>query len=187
MNSRHILRIVLIGYRCSGKTTVGRMLAERLGRRLIDTDPLIEKKAGCSIKEMVGSKGWMYFRELEKSVVRELTKAKSIVIAVGGGAVLDPENQVNLKADSLVFYLAADESTLARRMAGDAITDTQRPSLTGQSVTTEIAAVLKEREAIYRKAADYVIETANKDVEHIVAEILAIINKRTERPEELVS
>lgn len=144
----------------------------------IDTDTLIEEKAGITIKEMVEKKGWAYFRAVEKDVIRGLAGDKAMVVAAGGGAVLDPENQARLREDSLVFYLAADEATLAGRIAKDTRTDDQRPSLTGETVTAEIRAVLEEREPVYRKVADYVINTEGRTVDDIVAEVTSIIENR---------
>lgn len=144
----------------------------------IDTDTLIEEKAGITIKEMVEKKGWAYFRAVEKGVIRGLAGDKAMVVAAGGGAVLDPENHACLREDSLVFYLAADEATLAGRIAKDTRTDDQRPSLTGETVTAEIRAVLEEREPVYRKAADYVINTEGRTADDIVEKIIGIIENR---------
>ncbi len=171
-------RIILIGYRGSGKSTVGQMLAERLLVPFIDTDIVIEQKAGISIKEMVARKGWPYFRVTEKEVIQGLAQDKNMVVAVGGGAILDPENQSSLKENGVIFYLAASEVTLATRMAKDAKTDAQRPSLSGEEVTAEIGTVLKERETVYREVADYVIDTENRTVYDIVKEIIGIEAKR---------
>ena len=174
MPKKPLAKIVLIGYRGSGKTTVGRRLAERLSVLFTDTDILIEEKAGITIKEMVEKKGWAYFRAVEKDVIRGLAGDKAMVVAAGGGAVLDPENQARLREDSLVFYLAADEATLAGRIAKDTRTGDQRPSLTGETITAEIRAVLEEREPVYRKAADYVINTEGRTVDDIAEEIIKI-------------
>lgn len=179
MPKKPLAKIVLIGYRGSGKSTVGRRLAERLSLPLIDTDTLIEDRVGITIKEIVEKKGWAYFRAVEKDVIRGLAGDKAMVVAVGGGAVLDPGNQVRLREDNLVFYLAADETTLARRIAKDARTDDQRPSLTGETVTAEIRMVLEKREPIYRKVADYVINTEGRTVDDIVAELTGIIEIET--------
>lgn len=169
------VRIVLIGYRGSGKSAVGQMLAERLALPLIDTDVLIEEKVGMTIKEIVERKGWPYFRAIEKDVVRNLASDKGMIVAVGGGAILDLENQMYLKEKSLVFYLAADEATLARRIARDTKTIARRPSLTGERVTAEIRTVLKEREPLYRKVADYVIDTEGLTLSDVVEKITGII------------
>ncbi|MDI6790163.1 MAG: shikimate kinase, partial [Thermodesulfobacteriota bacterium] len=90
MPKKPLAKIVLIGYRGSGKSTVGRRLAERLSLPFIDTDTLIEEKAGITIKEMVEKKGWAYFRAVEKDVIRGLPGDKTMVVAAGGGAILDP-------------------------------------------------------------------------------------------------
>ncbi|MFH1146179.1 MAG: shikimate kinase, partial [Pseudomonadota bacterium] len=159
-------RIVLIGYRGSGKSSVGRILSECLTLHFIDTDSLIENRAGIPIKEMVQRGGWPCFRQVEKEVIRILAD-RDLVVAVGGGAVLDSENRELLRTNSLVFYLAADETTLAKRIATDIKTESQRPSLTGQDITAEIGSVLKEREPIYRGMADHVIDTANRSIDDV--------------------
>ncbi|MEW6328463.1 MAG: shikimate kinase [Thermodesulfobacteriota bacterium] len=180
MPKKPLAKIVLIGYRGSGKSTVGRRLAERLSLPFIDTDTLIEEKTGITIKEMVEKKGWPYFRAVEKEVIRGLAGDKTMVVAAGGGAVLDPENQARLKENGLVFYLAADEATLSGRIAKDARTGDQRPSLTGEMVTAEIRTVLKTREPIYRKVADYMINTVGRTVNDIVEEIIGIVMAKFE-------
>lgn len=170
-------RIVLIGYRGSGKSSVGRRLAQVLSLEYIDTDCLIETVAGITIKEMVELSGWPHFRQVEKEAIRSLAHC-NLVVAAGGGAVLDSENREVLKKNSLVFYLAADEKTLAERIMQDNKTEDQRPSLTGQSITAEIGAVLKEREAIYRGIADYVIDTANRSIDDVASEIRNVLKMR---------
>lgn len=144
----------------------------------IDTDTLVEEKAGTTIKEMVEKKGWSYFRAMEKEVIRGLARDQAMVVAVGGGAILDPENQRGLKQNSLIIYLAADEATLAGRIAKDARTDDQRPSLTGREATVEIGTVLKEREPIYRKVADYVIDTETGNLQDVVQKISALVKTK---------
>lgn len=175
MSKTSLARVVLIGYRGSGKSTVGRMLAERLGLAFVDTDTRIEERSGLSIKEMVEKKGWPYFRTAEKEVIRSLAREEGMVMAVGGGAILDAENRESLKQNSLVFYLAADPATLALRISQDTKTEAQRPSLTGREVMAEIGMVLEEREPLYRKVAHYVVDTEDRTVDEVVQEIIGIM------------
>ncbi len=165
----------MIGYRGSGKSTIGRRLAEQFSLDFVDTDCLIEERAGATIQEMVKTRGWPYFRALEKEVIRDLAASHSAVVAAGGGAILDPDNQASLKRGSLVIYLTASETVLAARIAGDGKTEGQRPSLTGDSVTAEISAVLRERDPLYRKVADHSLSTSRKSIDEVVAEIAEII------------
>ena len=91
------MNIVLIGYRCSGKTGVGKILACKLEKYFVDIDSLIEKRAGCSIKGLVSKSGWDHFRMIEKKMIERVSKKGNLIIATGGGAVMDKENIKNLK------------------------------------------------------------------------------------------
>jgi len=113
------MNIVLIGYRCTGKTSVGRLIAHKLGRRFVDTDDLITEKSGCSINEMVKEKGWPYFRDMEKAVIKEVSAQDNLVIATGGGAVTSDINMENLKANGFIVWLDADINTVKRRLKGE--------------------------------------------------------------------
>jgi shikimate kinase len=124
------MNIVLIGYRCAGKTVVGKRLADRLQRRFVDTDDLIESKEG-QISDIVKSHGWDYFRAMEKKVIEEISKEDNLVIALGGGAVLDPDNVVNLERNGLIIWLKADREVLRKRMEQDPRTFTSRPTPRG--------------------------------------------------------
>jgi shikimate kinase len=146
-----IMGVVLIGYRGSGKTTVGRLLAERLGKSFLDCDVLIVKKARRSIREIFLAEGEEGFRKLESAVISEHA-ANDCVIAVGGGAVIREENQRSLKgAGHQLVYLRCDARELLRRIRSDPGTSDNRPNLTslGGGIE-EIQAVLEEREPIYR-------------------------------------
>src|SRR3954468_8661514 len=103
------MSIVLIGYRGSGKTTTGQKLADRLWQDLVDTDKLIVKKAGKSIKEIFEQEGEGRFRDLESEVVREVVKLQDVVISMGGGAVLREENRQAIKdSGHKVIYLKCE-------------------------------------------------------------------------------
>ncbi len=143
--------VVLIGYRGSGKTTVGRMLAERLEKPFVDCDLQIVEKAGRSIREIFLAEGEEGFRKIEMAVIAEITK-KDCVIAVGGGAVIREENQKSLKSGGhRMIYLRCEPDELLRRIQRDPGTSDNRPNLTnlGGGIE-EIEAVLERREPIYR-------------------------------------
>jgi shikimate kinase len=146
-----VMGVVLIGYRGSGKTTVGRLLAERLGKSFLDCDVLIVRKAGRSIREIFMAEGEEGFRKIEMAVIAE-NAASDCVIAMGGGAVIREENQRTLKdAGHQMIYLRCDARELLRRIQGDPGTSDNRPSLTNMGGgIEEIQAVLEEREPIYR-------------------------------------
>lgn len=164
------MNVVLIGYRGTGKSTIGKGLATRLGRILVSTDAEVVKLAGQAIPAIVERHGWEYFRDLEAKVCQELAGRNGLVIDTGGGAILRPRNVEVLKESGRLFWLTASVETIARRIGSD----TQRPSLTGvKSFVDEIQDVLRERTPKYQAAADYVIETDGKSVMQVTNEILA--------------
>jgi shikimate kinase len=167
--------IILTGYRATGKSVVGRMLAERLARAFLDMDRLIEERQGCSIRDLVAARGWPHFREVERKLLEELADRRDLVIATGGGAILHRQAWAALRASGLVVWLTADRQTICRRLASDGATEGQRPSLTGRGIEEEVAGVLAEREPLYREGSDLTIDTACRSVEEIVREIQAAL------------
>lgn len=166
------MNIVLIGYRGTGKSTVGKILAERLGRSLVSTDAEIIKRAGLTIPEIVQRFGWDHFRDLESEVCRELATKDGLVIDTGGGAILREHNIRSLKTHGTLFWLTASVATITARIGGD----TQRPSLTSaKSFLEEIQDVLRERTPKYAAAADHRVETEGRSVEQVADVILAAI------------
>lgn len=164
------MNVVLIGYRGTGKSTVGGVVAARLGRSLVSTDAEIVKLVSQSIPEIVEKNGWEYFRDLEAKVCQELAGRTGLVVDTGGGAILRPRNVEVLKETGKLFWLTASVSTITERIGQDS----QRPSLTGiKSFLGEIQDVLRERTPKYQAAADYVIETDGKLVTQVADEILA--------------
>jgi shikimate kinase len=154
--------VVLIGYRGSGKTTVGRLLAERLGKPFVDCDAVIAKMAGRSIREIFLAEGEEGFREIEMRVIAESAR-KDCVLAVGGGAVMRQENQRTLKeAGHRMVYLRCEARELLRRIQGDPETSDNRPNLTnlGGGIE-EIEVLLKQREPIYRALMSAEIDVTN--------------------------
>jgi shikimate kinase len=168
------MNIILMGYRGCGKTTVGRIVAERLQRPFFDTDAIIRGRAGKTIREIVAAGGWESFRALERSTVEKLAGEEGCVIALGGGAVLDPQNVEALKRNGFFLWLTADGATIAGRLEQDGTTDAQRPPLAGTDTGGEIEILLRERDPVYRAAADGVIDTAGRLVEEVATEILQI-------------
>ena len=153
------MNLVLIGYRCSGKTSVGRIVAERTGMAFHDTDELIEKSAGQSIEEIVERHGWDRFREIERDVIKEASEFDNAVIATGGGVVMDEGNVKNLRRNGYVIWLEGNADVLMKRMEKDMAAGNCRPSLTGIDPVAETRKVLEIRNPIYRRAADLVIDT----------------------------
>ncbi|MFZ3115478.1 MAG: shikimate kinase [Syntrophales bacterium] len=152
-------KIILIGYRCTGKTTIGKELADRLGLNFIDTDVLAEAKAGMTIQEMISKKGWDFFREKEREAIRTLNALGKSVVATGGGAILDESNAVFLKKEGVLIWLVAGEETILKRMRGDAVTFSQRPPLSSDELSNEIATTVAMRTPLYRRLADFTVNT----------------------------
>ncbi|QDT69544.1 Shikimate kinase 2 [Planctomycetes bacterium MalM25] len=165
-----------MGYRGCGKSTVARLLAERLDWQAIDSDDEIEHEAGVSIAEMFATQGEPAFRDLEERVVARLAQREKTVVALGGGAVLREETRDRLGAAGPVVWLTASAETLAARIAGDASSADRRPSLTGQSGAAglgEVERVLAEREPIYRDCATVAMDADGRTPAAIADEIAA--------------
>jgi len=155
---KHPFLIFLIGARASGKSTLGRLLAEKLAFAFIDTDQHILTAGDLEVDEIVARSGWPAFRAMENAVLRECARPRTVV-ATGGGMVLDPRNCEFMRATGTVFFLDASAQLLSSRLAEDPRA-TQRPSLTGLPPAKEITSVLAEREPIYRATAHYTINAA---------------------------
>ncbi len=166
------MNIVLIGYRCSGKTVVGKILARELGREFLDTDELIEENAGRSIEAMISTKGWDRFRETEKRLVEEVSRRNNLVIATGGGIVMDEENVKNLKQNGWVVWLNGKPEVLKERMAKEQGSGRIRPSLTGADPLEEIKEVLSVREPFYGRVGDLVVDTSSLSISDAAALII---------------
>jgi shikimate kinase len=175
------VNIVLIGYRGSGKSTVGRSLAARLQMRFIDTDDLIEARHDAPISEIVKSQGWDHFRVIEKRIIEEISNEDNLVIAPGGGAVLDAENVMMLRKNGLIIWLKADWQTLRKRMDQDPRTFLRRPTLKGKGTSEELEEVVAYREPFYERAAEVRLDVAALDVEAVVESVLSIFQDRIGR------
>jgi shikimate kinase len=168
--------IILIGYRCTGKSTVGKELSKVLNRPFVDTDDLITSRSGMSIREMVEQGGWDFFREREKAVVRQLPPSSGMIIATGGGILDDEENRQILKQCGICVWLTAPVETIMKRMQADRHTNDSRPALCSADDESEIAIMLARRDPIYRQAADMIIDTSNKSIDDVVGEIRRFVS-----------
>ena len=171
------MNIVLIGFRGTGKSTVGRLLAKRLERDFIDSDKYIEDSTGKTIKSIFEEDGEEGFRQIEADTIAELSKADNKVISAGGGVVLREENVNNLKDNGFLILLEATPEIIHNRIAQDKNTTQQRPSLTDKKPLDEIKHLIEQREHAYKNAADYTINTSYVSCEDIVNEIITITNK----------
>ena len=171
------MNFILIGYRASGKTSVGRRLAGLLQRPFYDTDALIRQQTGKTVKEIVLAGGWPAFRDAEKTVIAGLAGQEGAVIALGGGAVLDPANVEVLKPRSLFIWLQAGKETIQERLRGDGVNAEQRPPLPlpGNGDDEEI---LRQRTPVYGAVADLVVDTSGRSIEAVADGIMAAIDKR---------
>jgi shikimate kinase len=166
------MNIVLIGYRCSGKTAVGKTLARDLDREFLDTDALIEEDVGRSIETMISTKGWNRFREIERRLVQQVSRRNHLVIATGGGIVMDEENVKNLKQNGWVVWLKGKPEVLKERMVKEQDSGRIRPSLTGADPLEEIKEVLNVRKPFYKRAGDLVVDTSSRTIGDVAALII---------------
>ena len=170
-------KIILTGYRATGKSAIGKILADLLGFDIIDTDQAIEKMQGETIAEMVSRGGWDQFRRKEEDILLELARSKHNVIATGGGSVIHENAWVKLRENALVVWLTADVETICRRLAADSNTEDQRPALTEMGTMDEISMVLSERQPLYEKSSDLTINTEGKTPEDVADIIMAELKK----------
>ena len=170
-------KIILTGYRATGKSAIGKILADLLGFDIIDTDQAIEKMQGETIAEMVSRGGWDLFRRNEEDMLLELARSKHNVIATGGGSVIHENAWVKLRENALVVWLTADVETICRRLAADSNTEDQRPALTEMGTMDEISMVLSERQPLYEKSSDLTINTEGKTPEDVADIIMAELKK----------
>src|SRR5436190_5140847 len=156
------MNLALIGYRGTGKSTVARLLAERLGWTAIDTDQQIEEAAGKSIAAIFADDGEPEFRRWESQIIARQLGVDSHVLALGGGAVIDPANRALARKIGKIVWLTAEPETLWRRAQSDALSSSRRPNLTTGGGLAEIIAILKLRTPIYRECADLEVDTEGK-------------------------
>ena len=170
------MHIVLIGYRGTGKSAVGKRLAEKLKMPFYDTDELVERGVGRSIRDMVAEKGWAYFRKREGEIIRKLVLLQRGVVATGGGAVLDQGNCDILKKHGLLIWLRADAMTMVERMRDDATSKERRPPFLHDDAFRETEDVLKQRLPVYRRLADFSIDTTGKSIDEIAGAVCQFLN-----------
>ena len=166
--------ITLIGYRGSGKTTVAAGLAARLGCDWIDADAVIEETAGQSIRDIFAAEGEAGFRRRERDAIAGLLQRDQLVLAVGGGAILNVDTRREMKSAGPVVWLQASVEVLAERIAADPTTAERRPNLAGGGMH-EITRLLTEREPLYRECATLSIFTDRLSVPEIVERIAVAV------------
>ena len=167
--------IYLTGYRCTGKTTVGRLLARKMQWSFIDADEMLVEDAKMSVAEIVEQYGWDDFRNRESVILKRISQGKDQVVATGGGVVLREKNRQIMKESGTVVWLKASVATIFERMSNDDKTDGQRPGLTDKGALAEIEETLAQRLPLYKEARDFTVETDGKTVTDIRDEILSQI------------
>ena len=172
-------RVVLVGLRCSGKTTVGSLVAAKLGWEFLDADEELVKRAGRSIADIFATDGEPFFRKLEKDVLADLCRREKLVLATGGGAVLDPENVSTMREGALVVHLDAPVDVLWTRMQTDPATGVQRPALTDLDGRAEMAAVAAKRAELYKAARHVVVDTDRLGPEKAAGAIIEGLSAHT--------
>ncbi|MGW8160703.1 MAG: shikimate kinase [Desulfobulbales bacterium] len=170
-------KIILTGYRATGKSSIGKILADLIGFEFVDTDQAIEKRQGETIAEMVSRGGWDLFRRKEEDMLLELARSRNKVIATGGGSVIHQKAWTRLRKNGLVIWLKADVKTICQRLAADNDTEDLRPALTEMGTMDEISMVLSERQPLYEKSSDLTINTEGKTPDEIAEFILAVLQK----------
>ena len=167
-------KLILIGMRGSGKTSVGRALASGLGLELIDCDRRLEERRGQSIRDIFEQHGEARFREWEREELVDVLGGGPAVIATGGGVILRDDNVSDLGRAGFVVYLEADVATLADRVRRDPSSESMRPALTDLSLDEELASVLAARRDRYSSAADRIVSTVGRGVDQIAEEIAVV-------------
>ena len=159
--------IVLVGFMGSGKTTVGRLLAERTGMPLVDMDTLIEERAGKSINDIFAEDGEPHFRSLEREIVKELSARSEQVISTGGGIVLNPDNITDFEKSGLVVCLLVDAETVLDRVRHD----NTRPLLAGDK-EAKIIELLQSRKHLYESITHRIDTSGRPSPEPTAREII---------------
>jgi len=161
--------VALIGFMGTGKTVVGKVLAEKLNKEFVELDSLIEQKARKSIPDIFQQDGEIAFRELEIEVTKEVSDRKNLVIACGGGIVLNKINIDRLREEAIIVYLIASPELILKRVLNE---EGQRPLLNTPNKASEIQRLLKFRKPFYNRAADIKIDTSRLDIDSVAEQIL---------------
>lgn len=173
------MNLFLIGYRCTGKTSVGKLLSQKIRKEFWDTDAYIRQTRQSTITQIVEKYGWETFRAFEKKALITLTEKKeSAVIATGGGIIIDPENIAFLKHNGYVIWLYADLETIVGRMKSDHNSNAMRPALTNEDLIEETRQVMAARNSLYEKTAHSRFDSSIETPEMISDRILETLKNK---------
>jgi shikimate kinase len=172
------MNIYLIGYRCSGKSTVGKLLADRLHRPFIDTDREIVLRTGKSIRQTVEENGWNRFREIERMVMAGIAARSGLVVASGGGVVLDPRNVAAMKASGRLVWLKVSPETVLMRMMSDRASEKDRPGLTDDPPADEIRTTMAIRRPLYQVSGDMTVDTENRRAAAVCEAVFSYLEEK---------
>jgi shikimate kinase len=163
--------IALIGFRTTGKSLTGSILAEQLAHVFVDMDDMLVASFGKDIDSWVGSHGWESFRKAESELLETLSKRENLVVATGGGVVLYERNRRTLRESFHVIWLRAAPETIYSRLISDPKTPANRPALTDLPLREEIERLLRDRSPLYAEAADLILETDKSSAEEVALQI----------------
>ena len=169
--------ITLIGYRGTGKSTLAAPLARQLGWEWLDADIELEHRAGRSIKDIFATDGEPEFRRLERDLLAELLQRNRLIIAAGGGAILNADTRREMRCAGPVIWLQASADTIEQRLNTDPTTGQRRPNLTTTGGRAEIERLLAIREPLYRECATIVVDTETCSPETLVDQIVSQLPK----------
>lgn len=171
--------IVLVGFMGTGKTAVGKRIAQRLGRHFVDTDTEIERVTGKTIPQIFTQYGEIRFRSEERLIIQKLSCREGLVIATGGGVVLNPDNVADLKRNGIIICLCARPEIIEQRVKGKK----NRPLLPKkEDLRQRIKEMLAKREPFYA-VADFTLETDNKSLDEVINQIISYLNLSSAKEE----
>ena len=172
------MNLFLTGYRCSGKTTVGKSIARTIDWAFADSDLIVIKENGKSIKDIIDTEGWDAFRRMERSALKQICANDRQVVATGGGVVLDQSNIQAMKTSGMVIWLDATAETIQKRMLRDKNTGDFRPALTDRGRMEEIEDMLLKRNPYYESASDFSVQTDDVPFDEIAQRIIQKIKNK---------
>jgi shikimate kinase len=166
--------VFFVGLRGSGKTTLANQVAKTLDVPFVDTDQLVEEKAGKNIREIVEEEGWEGFRKRESAVLEKICSKRGQIVATGGGIVLSPANRDLIQQNGTSFYLMGNPPLLARRIEQDSGSTTQRPPFGDNPLQDEMSELLWEREPLYMMVAAHTLQ-AERSIEELTEDVLTAL------------